>query len=463
MMALAAGELQARAGLLLVIAMVITLPIALKAMRRTLDPLEPLVMTSIAFFVLFVIRPLYDISHGGPTYLNYDIERTYDLALEAVLVAVIAFEIGYAGGRLPVSLAASLRRRLGVGRPLPDFAILVSALILTAVGAGATVLNAVLAGGVDVLFQNRDAVVTGSTNVPVIAVAESLAVPCLLLLWCVPGSTKNLSRILAVLPVVVLGIAAVPKGDRRLLLPLFAAIGSSYYLRRGRRPRWVAMAVVTFAILFLVVTPLRSSRNGSTSFVDAAWSAIQDPAAALEALFIEQDTSQVNVLAVLVAQVGDHAPIPWQGGMATLTETLLQPIPRQVWPGKPEPIRTQFIVYNFGMLDGRCISQCPTLSIVGTFYADFGLAGVAFGCLLLGLLSKAWYLIMMSMRADPIVIAAYSGMLFTFFLIWWSSLSTLVSDFGVYALPVLAVGALARARRPGRMLAGRSSTGSTVA
>ena len=131
--------------------------------------------------------------------------------------------------------------------------------------------------------------------------------------------------------------------------------------------------------------------------------------------------------------------------MATLSETLLQPIPRQLWSGKPKSIRTQFIQHNWGMERGRCVTQCPTVSIVGSLYADYGLASVALGSLLLGWFSRAWYLLMLSMRRDPIITAAYSATLFTFFVVWWSTLASLVIDFGLYAVPILAAGVIARA------------------
>jgi hypothetical protein len=51
---------------------------------------------------------------------------------------------------------------------------------------------------------------------------------------------------------------------------------------------------------------------------------------------------------------------------------------------------------------------------------------------------------MLSMKRDPIVTAAYSATLFTFFVVWWSTLGSLVVDFGYYAVPILVAGVLAR-------------------
>ncbi len=151
-----------------------------------------------------------------------------------------------------------------------------------------------------------------------------------------------------------------PEGDRRLLLPLAVAGGAYYYLRRGRRPSWFQVAALVAATMFLVITPLREARTGQVGIGEAFVQGLQNPGAAIEGLLISQDTSQLSVLAVMISEVGDGRPIPWQWGMSTLTETVLQPIPRQVWEDKPSPIRTQFIEYNWGMAGGRCVSQCPT-------------------------------------------------------------------------------------------------------
>lgn len=447
--AVAAGGPQLRAVLLIAIGSAILIPLTLKAITGSLDPLEPLVIASAAFAILYLARPVYDALRGDVSYLSYGVDATYDVALASVAIAVIAFQFGYAAPRLPRSAAHAVRRVIGVDHPRNDIVLMGSAMALTALGAGAALASAVLAGGADLLVQDRSAIATGATNIPIVAVAVSFTVPGLLLLSCVEGRAKHLARILSLLPLAVLGITAIPKGDRRLLLPLIVAIGAFFYLRRGRRPSLWRISVAVAAVFFLIITPLREFRTGQTTLGDAVVRTIQNPGAAAADLLIAQDTSQVSVMALLISQVGDDRAIPWQWGMATLTETLLQPVPRQLWSDKPEPIRTQFIEYNWGMARGRCVSQCPTLSVVGTFYADFGLLGVALGCLALGWFARVWYLLMMSMRTDAIAIAAYSGTLSTFFFVWWSNLGAAVVDFGLYAIPVVIVGVLARSRRRG--------------
>ncbi len=62
--AVAGADLQSRAVLLLVIGTATLVPVIRKAITRSLDPLEPLVMASAAFSILFLARPLYDLIRG---------------------------------------------------------------------------------------------------------------------------------------------------------------------------------------------------------------------------------------------------------------------------------------------------------------------------------------------------------------------------------------------------------------
>ncbi len=443
--AVALVSLSPLAALLVGLALASNFPLVFRAAQGNLDLLEPLVPASAAFIIMFVARPAFDVSRGTLGFLDFDISNGYPMALAAALVAVIAFNVGYSVAHLPTTVAVGAQRLLGFGQPRNDSTLVITGVALSIIGLSAALASAVLAGGAVTLVQDRGAIATGATNIPIVAAAATLTIPGTLLLWSVTGQSRRYARILSVFPLIVLGLTAIPKGDRRLLLPMLTAAISLGYLRRDRRPTWFVVGAALLVAFFVVVTPFRESRSGGQSFGEALLQGIQDPGRAVEGLMLAQDTSQVGVLAVLVQEIGDDRPLPWQYGMATLTETVLQPVPRQFWANKPETIRTQFIQYNWGMEGGRCVSQCPTVSVVGSLYADFGLPSVAIGCLAIGWFSKVWYLLMMSMRKDPMITAAYSATLFTFFLVWWSNLGVVVVDFAFYALPILVAGVFARA------------------
>ena len=270
------------AALVLATAAAAILPLAVRALGNGLDILEPLIPASAAFLLLFVARPAFDIAHGDLVFLNFDVTDGYATALWAALIAVVAFNIGYARARLPVSVATAAKTLIGYDRPRSDTLLVVAGLVLTALGIIAALLSAHLAGGLETLIQDRNAIDAGATNIPIITVASTLTIAGALVLWSVPGRSRRWARILSILPLAALGVTAVPKGDRRLLLPVATAMVSLFYLRRDRRPSWIAVLAAALITLFVIVTPFREARSGERSLGDAFLYGIQDPVRAVE-------------------------------------------------------------------------------------------------------------------------------------------------------------------------------------
>jgi hypothetical protein len=446
-LALAVGTLVAslslspRIWLLLAMAVAVVLPLLWRTLRGGIDPFEPLAPASAAFVVLFLLRPMYDTVRGDVSFVGFDVLPAYDTALTMALIAVAAFQLGYAVARRSRS-AETEQRAVYQTRT-----IVLAATGLTLLASASVLASAALSGDISLVFRDRSAITIGTVNVPVIAAGAGFAVPAALLFLSVQGKGRLSALLASVVPVAVLLVAAIPKGDRRLILPLLVAAGCYYYLARGRRPSSRAIMVAILVAFFFVITPLRSARTGASTYPAELFAAVVDPVGAVESLVTAQDAAIVNALALEVSEVGDQRPISWQYGVSTLTETLLQPVPRQLWAEKPESIRLQLIEYNWGIVNGRCISQCPTFSVIGTLYADGGAVPIALGALLIGVFAGRWYVFFRSRATDPLIQAAHASVLFSFFVVWWSTLGTIVTDLAVYAVPILVTAALSRDRR----------------
>jgi hypothetical protein len=419
------------------------LPILVAKTRRRLDVFEPLVPASAAFALLFVARPIVDVLYGSPLYADTR-SATFSLAMVAALAAIVGFNAGYDAG-----LGLRLARHL----PAPSFrandsVLLVGSVSLAGAAFAALIFIAVQSGGLGALFAQRGALGTGQTGeVPAIVYgATALATPALLLLWTVEGRARWIARVLSLAPLAVILIATIPRGDRRTLIPVLVAAIAMYYLARDTRPSKRTVVVSLFVVFFVLVVPLRDARNGGLSYWDAMTQSISDPGSAVERLLRTGDTEMIDTLALEVGQVGVDPRMPWQYGMATLSETILQPIPRQIWPDKPQPIRNLIIDANWGMTDGGCVSLCPTFSVVGTLYADVGIMSVFLGTLSLGVLFRAAYAYFMHWRHSRFAQAAYAGTLFLPFFVWWSSLSSVVIYAGFYLVPILLITRLARSQ-----------------
>jgi hypothetical protein len=210
-------------------------------------------------------------------------------------------------------------------------------------------------------------------------------------------------------------------------------------LRRGRRPQLVLVGAATIGLFFLLISPLRVSRHSGTPFLSALGSGVVHPLRTVDDLFTSGDTEIVNNIAFETTQVGSNRPIPYLHGRGIIAETLLQPIPRQIWTTKPRPVRSEIIERNWPVENGTCRGLCPTFSALGTFYGDGGKVIVAVGSWVLGYLFRGWYRFFLRRRRDVFVQAAYSVGLFLPFYIWWSGLSVLTVQFAILVMPLLFV------------------------
>ena len=425
------------AALILAIAAAGLGPVVIRLVTGRLDVFEPLVAATVAFVLLFIARPIVD--HALPTreFAGQNVEPNYAAMLVVVLVGVASFQLGYALVRSRPVEAPSHERRA------PDVGVLFFVgLALTTASVACLLLRALLAGGLSTLFADRSELGPNAVNVPVITESVMLALPAALVLWSVPPPHRAAARLLSVVPLGVLLVSALPQGNRRDLLPAIVAFAALPYLRRGTRPRVVSLALLSILAFFLIVTPLRVSRNGEVGYWPSLVAGIEHPSRSVEALFEEQDTAMTTALAIEVRDVGTR--IPWQHGSSLLAETVLQPVPRQLWAGKPETIRTQLIELNWGVRRGICFSQCPTFSVLGSLYADAGMFTVAAGCSVFGALLAAWYRYFQRRRGDPLLQAACAATVFLPFYVWWSNLGVLVLHFALLAGPLVIASALSR-------------------
>jgi hypothetical protein len=416
----------------------------LRSRSGELDLFDPLVLTSASFFVFFVFRPLADLPNPALSYSPVDIAITYNMALVAALTAVVAFEIGYGlriGSRISKALPAP-------PEPLHDSPLAYAGIALSLVALAALGISIAMAGGITGLLGQRGSSVSGGLNVPIVSEASVLATPAFLLLWAVRGDGRRFARLASVVPLAIILMDTLPRGDRRVLIPFVLAVVATWYMRRNRLPSLKAATTAVVLAFFLFVVPLRDARTGNQSMVDSIAATLSDPGAAVAGAFRSGDTEMIDTLALEIGQVGSPGGIPWQHGLSSLTETLLQPIPRQLWAGKPESVRNQIIQLDWGMIGGSCVSMCPTFSAVGSLYADFGLVSVFGGALVLGVMFQGWYAYYRRFSTSLAAQAGYAGTLFLPFFVWWAGLASVVIYVGLYLVPLLVAMKFAAGHKP---------------
>jgi hypothetical protein len=201
------------------------------------------------------------------------------------------------------------------------------------------------------------------------------------------------------------------------------------------------MAIGGLAITFLFLIPMERARgNGYTqneqSFATALQETIHHPVDAINYIFASQSTAMVTTTALAVMDREQLKAVPQGRGSYTLAETILQPLPRQLVPGKPESIRNSLIQARWGIAAGHCVGLCPTYGPISPLMADGGTLAVLLGGLLLGMFMRWWYHFCFRLRS-PLAKAAYAGTYLSFALIWWSSLTDLTVALLAIGIPLL--------------------------
>jgi hypothetical protein len=132
--------------------------------------------------------------------------------------------------------------------------------------------------------------------------------------------------------------------------------------------------------------------------------------------------------------------IPFRHGVEFINSTIFSPIPRAIWPGKPEGIRDILIQYQYG----SCARQCPTFSLVGDLYADFGLWSVAAGAAIFGFVLNLMLCTLRRWPESPLIQVAYCAVLWTAFHAWRSGFSIVFEYFVFLTGPCLLLAVLGR-------------------
>ncbi len=434
-------------------------PIAVRIYQRRFDVFEPISIAALTWLLLFVARPILDLRVNHLRYLGMDLRSSYSTALLIALVSIGCCSLAY---------FSPLGQRLARWLPAPpatvsEDSVALSAWGLTAVAAVFVVLIAGARGGYGALLLNRT--VDVPHGAPFVAEGFLFAVPAALLLATARSQHRWILRLAASLPLGIVMLLSLPGGNRRYLLPALLGFVVLYYLRRARRPSVLVAAVAVLVLLIGVISPAREARDGKQSYRAALGKSVLHPGHAWTQLLRVGDTAMIDDDALLARAMG-HT-VGYRHGVEFVGDTLLSPLPRQVWRSKPEKIRTLVTKAYFGTdRDGRCVSQCPTFSFAGESFADFGFVSVAIISALFGVLLAAGYQYLALYSRNRLVQVAYASSLWLAFHAWQDGLSSVFYTFVIFVVPVVITGLIAgRGAQEAvhRKSLGRVSTGWTGA
>jgi hypothetical protein len=371
------------------IVLVCVCPLAARATRRTWDIFEPIVLANVTLLVMFGIHPAALLATHAVTFKGYDTSSQIRSTLVVALLAVGAFQVGYA---LPAGKALALRvrrpsrawpvgRAIRYGLSLAALGALLFAVFIARSG-GLGLLGSLLQGRMasqDTVFRESSAYLYG---------APQILVPASLILLA-SGMALRQKRLiaLAILVMLPLAIFTGAQGQRSVLLPLMLTLGVYWYMARDRRPTLLALAIGSYLALTVglayfrdarVVTP---DRDRGAELVHA----LRDPSYEVHQLVVKGvDVDMFESIAVEKTVIAEGLLRPSPTDLAW--RLVAKPIPSVLWKGKPKD-PDEYI--NKAAFPEETVRASNSTGPIGTMYYGAEFVGVAIGMMLLGILLRA--------------------------------------------------------------------------
>jgi hypothetical protein len=423
--------------------------------KTEFDIFSPIYLYSVAFFVLFVLRPavMYAFTDSSPSWLGYDISRTYSPAILLGVYGTIAVYVGFYLGPTPRERAPRLPRRLSAVR----LAVATSALIVTSAVAYAYFIgSAGGAGAIALLLGGRSlafgAVLQGANGYLYTAPLWLASAGVLLLAWV--RSWLSPGGLFAIVLIVASELIPLAFGDRSWFLPAAMAVAIVFYLRRGRRPSLGLIALLIPVVFIFGITLPREYRNFQVrqaySATDVVSTTVDDLPTATSSFLTGLDTAMLDDLAVEMATVPD--PNDYQHG-STYVEALTRPVPRAIWPTKPFAAEVTLMGTLWPSL--ASITQFY-FSMFGEPYFNGGALGVGIVGVLFGAFWRYLWLALRRQFDSPIAMALYAVSLPFIFVYMRGGVGADYQREVIFTAPILALAVLAATRGPKRTTVARS-------
>ncbi len=454
--------LQPKAEGVLLTAIMITLiaPLLLRVVQHRFDPFEPLVLLGAIYGALFLARPIAVLVEQDFSYRGQNMEAQFTLLLASALIGIMAFNLGYLGpwSRLLGRRIPALPYRLSGARMLAYALMLIGAsislfLIFVQQSGGLSILPG-LGRGISAANARFF-----SASTQYLSQGIFLLIPASLLLF---GSSSSRNRlllnVLGLGTMLLAGLFAFPLGARRWLLTGFGSLYALYYLKNMTRPRTLTIFLVGVAIFFGGVTFVRDARDAayreSRGLGNILIETVADPAATVRAAVQRDDTEPPIAFALLTQVVPDQ--LGYYFGWAAIRDLIVSPIPRVLWPEKPITAIDEVRVVLFGQpCDAGPGGICPTFTLLADFYIEGGLAGVALGMFVVGVILGTLYSYYLANQQCTGVQIFYAAALPYVVLYIRANLVPVTTWMSIVLVPVL-IGVLFAANR-------RSGTGVEVA
>ncbi|MET4899398.1 O-antigen ligase [Paenarthrobacter sp. CC6] len=361
--------------------------------------LAPDTMVIVTMFSIFSIRPLFEDRFEIRTiYGIVPDAASIDAAILVGIVFMTSFTIAVFLNRIRpqshkrlISLDEHLDRR--------ELRITASKTVMTALAAFAVYLATLTILSGPAVFarlaagRSSDAGLGGVPEiVMILPMAGSICAALFILSRRKNAITRKEWLILSAAPLISV-MALSQLGNRRFLIPAILIPVVVALIRKPVRVKFSHIAAAIVAFLMLAIIPMVRSagaRIKGEGLLEASWRYFQSEGlqGVLTPVFASYDTEMLDYIAIISHPLGNA--IPYGFGRGTVLEFLLRPLPSGI---SGEPAYSDVVLT--AVWGGGCGTPvCPVASTAGVLYFEGGLAFVAFGAFLFGILAarltNAW-------------------------------------------------------------------------
>lgn len=387
-------KLGTRPSMVMMIALVLLIPVMRRFVQGRLDIFEPIVAFTVAYGILFVVRPAADLATTNFTYTvasaSFDVTPGYTKMLVIGLLGAIGFIVGYEshiGGRMAARLRPPVVQfddrqaaRLSVG-------LAVVGAVLFALYVRSQGLSTYLAGR----GAPADAGAFSRTS-SYLPFGSFLLSPAALMLLALGWRRRSRTLVFAgALVGAALVAGELPQGGRLALLPLILGVAVLRYLLRGRRPHGilvVLVALVALSVSAFIVGSRDTSARQSVGYRGTLQALAANPARVFTPLTTQADAAEAPGLAAVLQMIPQE--IPHAYGVATFGDLLTRPIPRSLWAGKPLSTREQ-VIFSLIRRDYSLGVANPEFTALLIPFIDWGYAGVLLVLAAYGVMARLAY------------------------------------------------------------------------